>query len=110
MKSQTIARGYRLKAATHKLIKKVQDEFNLSQDKVILRAVKLFYKSIKSAEDPASKVINTGEMNARENTKEIDTKEIDTKEIDTKEINTQEINTQEINTQQINTQQINTGN
>ena len=63
MKSQTIARGYRLKASTHKLIKKVQEEFNLSQDKVILRAVKLFYKSIRSAEDPGSKEINTREIN-----------------------------------------------
>jgi polyribonucleotide nucleotidyltransferase len=51
MKNTTIARGYRLKASTHKLIKKVQEELNLNQDKVILRAVKMYYKSIKSSSD-----------------------------------------------------------
>lgn len=42
----TIARGYRLKASTHKLIKKMQTELNLSQEKVILKAIRLYYKSI----------------------------------------------------------------
>ncbi|NOS85827.1 MAG: hypothetical protein HOP31_11855 [Ignavibacteria bacterium] len=48
MKSTTIARGYRLKASTHMLIKKIQAELNLNQDKVIRRAVKLYYNSIKN--------------------------------------------------------------
>lgn len=48
MKNPTIPRGYRLKASTHRLIKKVQEELNLSQDKVILRAIKLYYASIKN--------------------------------------------------------------
>ena len=51
MKNTTIARGYRLKASTHKLIKKVQEELNLNQDKVILRAVKMYYKSIKASRE-----------------------------------------------------------
>jgi len=51
MKNNTIARGYRLKASTHKLIKKVQEELNLNQDKVILRAVKMYYKSIKTSRE-----------------------------------------------------------
>jgi hypothetical protein len=45
---KTIPRGYRLKESTHKLIKKVQEELNSSQDKVIARAMKLFYGTIKS--------------------------------------------------------------
>ncbi len=42
----TIARGYRLKASTHMLIKKMQTELNMSQEKVILKAIRLYYKSI----------------------------------------------------------------
>jgi type IV secretory pathway VirB6-like protein len=49
IKKNTIPRGYRLKASTHKLIKKIQEELNSSQDKVIARAMKLFYETIKSA-------------------------------------------------------------
>ncbi|MBI5727225.1 MAG: hypothetical protein J0M37_05555 [Ignavibacteria bacterium] len=49
MKNTTISRGYRLKASTHKLIKKVQEELKLNQDKVILRAVKMYYKSIRAS-------------------------------------------------------------
>jgi hypothetical protein len=48
MKNQTIPRGYRLKESTHRLIKKTQDELNLSQDKVISKAMRLYYGSIKS--------------------------------------------------------------
>jgi hypothetical protein len=48
MKNSTIPRGYRLKASTHKLIKKVQMELHSSQDKIISRAVKLYYVSIKN--------------------------------------------------------------
>lgn len=57
MKNTTIARGYRLKASTHKLIKKVQGELNLNQDKVILRAVKMFYKSIKASREIQSRTL-----------------------------------------------------
>lgn len=49
MKNSTIPRGYRLKASTHMLIKKVQAELNFSQDKVIARAVKLYYNSIRES-------------------------------------------------------------
>ncbi len=56
MKNTTIARGYRLKASTHKLIKKVQEELNLNQDKVILRAVKMYYKSIKASREIHSEI------------------------------------------------------
>ncbi len=38
-----------MKASTHKLIKKVQEELNSSQDKVIARAMRLFYETIRSA-------------------------------------------------------------
>ncbi len=57
MKNTTIARGYRLKASTHKLIKKVQEELNLNQDKVILRAVKMYYKSIKASSEIQSRTL-----------------------------------------------------
>jgi hypothetical protein len=49
IRKNTIPRGYRLKASTHKLIKKVQAELNSSQDKVIARAIRLYYGTIKSA-------------------------------------------------------------
>ncbi len=49
MKNSTIARGYRLKASTHKLIKKVQMELNSSQDEVITKAIKLYYITIKNS-------------------------------------------------------------
>jgi len=49
IRKSTIPRGYRLKASTHKLIKKVQAELNSTQDKVIARAIKLYYGTIKSA-------------------------------------------------------------
>ena len=49
IRKNTIPRGYRLKASTHKLIKKVQEELNSSQDKVIARAMRLFYGTIKNA-------------------------------------------------------------
>jgi hypothetical protein len=62
MKNQTIPRGYRLKESTHRLIKKVQMELNLSQDKVIAKAVRLYYSSTRSNEisnsNNASKSIN----------------------------------------------------
>ena len=57
MKNTTISRGYRLKASTHKLIKKVQEELNLNQDKVILRAVKMYYKSIKASSEIQSRTL-----------------------------------------------------
>jgi len=57
MKNTTIARGYRLKASTHKLIKKVQEELNLNQGKVILRAVKMYYKSIKASREIQSRTL-----------------------------------------------------
>jgi hypothetical protein len=49
IRKNTIPRGYRLKASTHTLIKKVQAELNSSQDKVIARAVRLYYGTIKRA-------------------------------------------------------------
>jgi len=60
MKNSTIARGYRLKASTHKLIKKVQSELNSSQNKVITQAIKLYYITIKGTN---SKIINGNNIN-----------------------------------------------
>ncbi len=58
---KTIPRGYRLKESTHKLIKKVQEELNSSQDKDIARAMRLFYGTIKSenGNDFNNKVLKT---------------------------------------------------
>jgi hypothetical protein len=49
MKNYTIPRGYRLKISTHRLIKKIQEELNSSQDKIISRAVREYYASRKNA-------------------------------------------------------------
>lgn len=57
MKNPTIPRGYRLKASTHKLIKKVQEELNLSQDKVIVRAMRMYYSTVKSASQEKNSLI-----------------------------------------------------
>lgn len=56
MKNPTISRGYRLKASTHRLIKKIQSELNVSQNKIILKGVKLYYEQIKNS----SKKTNNG--------------------------------------------------
>ncbi|HJY63060.1 MAG TPA: hypothetical protein VJ455_02810 [Ignavibacteria bacterium] len=39
-----ISKGYRLKPSTHKLIKQVQSSLNITQDRIISTAVKLFRK------------------------------------------------------------------
>jgi len=46
-KVTTISKGYRLKPATHRLIKAVQKRLNLSQEKVIRAAIALYYKNTK---------------------------------------------------------------
>lgn len=43
-KITTIAKGYRLKPQTHKLIKKIQKKFNGSQEEIISEALK-YYKT-----------------------------------------------------------------
>ena len=54
MKNTTIARGYRLKASTHKLIKKVQLELGVSQEKFIFNALKTYYAKIKTGNNRIS--------------------------------------------------------
>ena len=39
-----ISKGYRLKPSTHRLIKQVQRSLNITQDKIITMAIKLFRK------------------------------------------------------------------
>jgi len=46
-KITTIPKGYRLKPATHRFIKAVQKELNLSQEKVISAAMTFYYNNIK---------------------------------------------------------------
>jgi hypothetical protein len=41
----TISKGYRLRPSTHKLIKQAQQSFNSTQDKIITKAIKLFFKA-----------------------------------------------------------------
>jgi hypothetical protein len=43
----TVPKGYRLKPGTHRFIKTIQKEFNLSQEKVIKAAITLYYSYIK---------------------------------------------------------------
>jgi hypothetical protein len=45
----TISKGYRLRPATHKLIKAVQKKLNLSQEKVINSAITYYYESVKNS-------------------------------------------------------------
>ncbi|HEY3250880.1 MAG TPA: hypothetical protein VGK25_07150 [Ignavibacteria bacterium] len=45
-----ISKGYRLKPSTHKLIKKLQQLLNTSQDAVISSSVKLFHKGLRNNE------------------------------------------------------------
>ena len=48
-KVKKIAKGYRLKASTHKLIDKLQVILNADQDTVITRACKLLYREVTKA-------------------------------------------------------------
>ena len=41
-KNTTIAKGYRLKPETHKLIKKIQKKLNGSQEKIISEALRTY--------------------------------------------------------------------
>ena len=45
-----ISKGYRLKASTHKMIRKVQRILSCTQDSVIGRGVKMYYAEIKKTE------------------------------------------------------------
>lgn len=40
----TVSKGYRLKPATHRLIKRLQHSLNATQEKVISSAVKLLHE------------------------------------------------------------------
>jgi hypothetical protein len=42
------SKGYRLKMTTHRLIDKIQDILQCSQDEVITNACRMYYKEIKS--------------------------------------------------------------
>jgi hypothetical protein len=42
----TTPKGYRLKPSTHRLIKAMQKELKLSQEKIIRAAIKLYSKNI----------------------------------------------------------------
>ena len=46
-KITTIPKGYRLKPDTHRFIKAVQKELELSQEKVISAAMMLYYNKVK---------------------------------------------------------------
>jgi len=46
-KQDKISKGYRLKTSTHRLIDKMQEILQCSQDEVITAACKKFYKEIK---------------------------------------------------------------
>jgi hypothetical protein len=47
-KPEKIAKGYRLKPSTHKLIDKLQVMLSADQDTVITKACKLLYKELKN--------------------------------------------------------------
>jgi len=42
-KNESIARGYRLKPETHRLIKQVKDNLRASHDKILSDALKSYY-------------------------------------------------------------------
>ena len=42
-----ISKGYRLKISTHNLIRKIQNEMNSTQDKVISSALRAYYAQLK---------------------------------------------------------------
>jgi hypothetical protein len=63
-KSIKIAKGYRLKPATHKLIDKLQIILNADQDKVISDACKLLYKELRINSNKIQKRHNSGESNS----------------------------------------------
>jgi hypothetical protein len=44
---QTISKGYRLKPATHNMIRRMQIKLDSTQDKVISSALKLYYLHLK---------------------------------------------------------------
>jgi hypothetical protein len=46
-RSPKISKGYRLKLSTHKMIRKIQEELNSTQDKVISSAVRSYYLQIR---------------------------------------------------------------
>ena len=48
MKNKKIPKGYRLKVSTHKKIKELQMMTNGSQEAVISRAVRLYFRKIQS--------------------------------------------------------------
>lgn len=47
-KTESIARGYRLKPETHRLIKLVKENLGISHDKIINDALKLYQLELKS--------------------------------------------------------------
>jgi len=42
-----ISKGYRLKESTHKMIRRIQNEMNSTQDKVISSALRVYYNQLK---------------------------------------------------------------
>lgn len=42
-----ISKGYRLKESTHKMIKRIQNELNSTQDKVISSALRMYFNQLK---------------------------------------------------------------
>lgn len=42
-----ISKGYRLKESTHKMIRRIQNELNSTQDKVISSALRVYYSQLK---------------------------------------------------------------
>jgi hypothetical protein len=49
-KSEKIARGYRLKKSTHKLIDRIQIILKVDQDTVITKACRMLYKDLQKNE------------------------------------------------------------
>lgn len=48
-KISSIARGYRLKPETHRLIKRVKDNLKMSHDKILSDALKVYYFELKKS-------------------------------------------------------------
>jgi hypothetical protein len=46
---QSVSKGYRLKPSTHNMVRKLQMNLNITQDKVIRAAMKLYSEHIKNS-------------------------------------------------------------
>ncbi len=60
-KTEKIAKGYRLKKTTHKLIDKLQMVMQADQDTVITKACKMLYKQLECSADKKKAISSLGE-------------------------------------------------